>query len=760
MNWFFAFEENYKCKDSKIQTINDIKNSGFEIIPATVPGNVETDLMKCGKLPDIYYSVNTLEAMKLENMHYWYFAEFELDSDEYFLNFEGIDTIADIYVNGNLAKQCDNMFIAHEVYGDFTAGKNEVVVHIKPVCIEARKYNAPAGTKALKYNMETLSLRKATHMFGWDIMPRIVSAGIWKDVEIKKIKDDAIEDVYITTQHIDFSQNTAYLSVAVHTKLSGDFARDYTLKLNAKCKHSEFSFEETLWHTDGRFQISVQNPQLWWPKNYGEPKLYDINLELCYKGKTVDTKSFKFGIRTVKLHTREMVDENDRGDFCFEVNGKRIFVLGSNWVPLDALHSNDINRLDKAMEMAVDLGCNMLRCWGGNVYESEKFYELCDENGIMVWQDFAMACGMYPTDDDIARKLEKEAVYQIKRLRNHTCIVLWAGDNECDIMRFWQKFVPDPNINTLTREVLRRAVENHDYTTPYLPSSPYVSPKSMAEKLKLPEDHLWGPRDYFKGEYYKNSVCHFVSETGYQGFPSVKSLKKFLKEPEKIFNDDGTTTDEYLVHATAMETKDGAPYTYRIRISCTQVETLFGKAEENLADFVRKSQISQAEAIKYFIEKSRISKGYRTGILWWNLVDGWPQVSDAVVDYYYSKKLAYHFIKRSQNPVCLMFDEPDSNGCIKLIGVNEFSDDAQLEYTVTDVLEGKNVMSGTAVLKSDCASEIASLSIESGEQKFYLIKWKKDGIESTNHYFTNIINTDYHKYLTALKNCGMDEFDE
>ena len=743
----------------EIRTAEDIRKAGFEIIEnATVPGNVEIDLMKAGKLPDIYYSTNTLEAQKLENMHYWYFAEFELDDTESYLNFEGIDTIADIYINGNLAESCENMFSSYRVYSNFNPGKNQVVVHIKPVCIEARRYNIPVSSNGLKYNDPAMYVRKAAHMFGWDIMPRIVSAGIWKPVTIEKIKEDEITEVYLTTMSIDKENSNANMRFCMHAELSGDFARDYTVKVHGVCGDSEFTFEEMLWHNNINHSFSIENVKLWWPRNYGEANLYAVTVELYYKGEIKDTYKLNIGVRTVELLNAEMIDENDNGEFCFVINGQRIFALGTNWVPLDALHSNDVNRIEDAMAMIDDIGCNMIRCWGGNVYENDKFYEICDRMGIMVWQDFGMGCAVYPQDRNFAAKLEQEAVEQIKRLRNYPSIVLWAGDNECDCAYLWSGAKRDPNENFLTREILRKAVLAHDYTRPYLPSSPYMSEKSIKENLPLPEEHLWGPRDYFKGNYYRNSVCHFASETGYHGFPSVKSLKKFLANPEKIFNDNGVATDEYLVHAAAMETVDGAPYTYRIRLAYTQVETLFGKAAENLDDFVKQSQISQAEAKKYFIEKFRIGKGHRTGILWWNLLDGWPQVSDAVVDYYYSKKLAYHYIKRSQQPVCLMFDEPfDSK--IVLVGVNEFLKDTRVEYEVTDVLADKVVLSGNVYLKADAATRIDALEIEPGEKKFYLITWTKDGVEYKNHYFTNIIDIDYKEYLEAQTRCGMDEYD-
>lgn len=500
--------------------------------------------------------------------------------------------------------------------------------------------------------------------------------------------------------------------------------------------------------------------KFWWPKNAGEPNLYDVTVSLLYKGEVCDTYSFKHGIRTIQLDRTDVTTPDGDGEFCFRINGKKIFVMGTNWVPLDAFHSNDLNRLPKAMELIDDIGCNMIRCWGGNVYESDEFFDYCDAHGIMIWQDFAMGCAVYPEDEGFQYDLEVEALYQIKRLRNHASLTLWAGDNECDIAHGWSGYYVNPTGNQLTRKVLPKAVEAHDYMKPFLASSPYVSEDVYLGKGISPEEHMWGPRDYFKGDYYKNTFCHFASETGYHAFNSPESLKRFLANPEKIFEEDGTATDEYLVHAASMETDANAPYAYRIRLAHNQVVTLFGKPEEEFEDFVRQSQMSQAEAKKYFIEKFRVNKWKQTGIIWWNLLDGWPQVSDAIVDYYYVKKLAYHYIKRSQEPVCLMFDEPKENR-IRLMAANDLPKDMDVSYVVKRIGADADevVLRGQLKAAADSTVEADVLSIDDGEKEFYLIEWQYGGKACKNHYFTNIIDIDYGKYMDALRKCGMDEFE-
>lgn len=303
----------------------------------------------------------------------------------------------------------------------------------------------------------------------------------------------------------------------------------------------------------------------------------------------------------------------------------------------------------------------------------------------------------------------------------------------------------------------------HDYARPYLPSSPYVDEEAYRTDGKISEDHLWGPRDYFKGKYYKNTVCHFASETGYHGCPSPLSLEKYIPKEylftaENQYDWNGINNEMWLAHASSPETETG-PYLYRIRLMADQVTTLFGATVPcDLDSFARASQISQAEAKKYFIERFRVTKWRRTGIIWWNLIDGCPQISDAVVDYYYCKKLAYHYIKRSQEPLALMFDEPE-NGILTLYAVNDLTRNAEFTYKVTDMTEGEVVFEGKGFAPADSSSSLCSLGIKENEKHFYLIEWKIDGESYSNHYMTNIRDIDYSEYMGYIKKCGYDQFE-
>lgn len=773
---YYAENRNVRKIRESITTTADAARLIYSCVDASVPGNFERDFEKAGLIPDPYFGLNTLKMQDLENLHLWYTTTFTYHGtpdENTGLRFEGIDTVAEIYLNGVLLKKVSNMFLTYDIPVGETIrdGENDLVVHIIPAVIAAREYELPVSSNALKYGYESLYIRKAASMYGWDIMPRIVSGGIWKPVSLVRKKPDRIEDIFLYTNDLRMNADGktasgASLMAYFTLHIEKDFLKNFRLRVKGACGDSSFAMECEPCFTNGRMSAWISDPKLWWPKNAGDANLYDCTAELLYCGEVVDTLTLRTGIRTVGLSRTSTTDKDGNGDFCFIVNGKRVFAMGTNWVPLDAFHSNDINRIDYAMEMANDIGCNIIRLWGGNVYENQRFFDLCDESGILVWQDFGMGCSVYPQEKRFLDMLEPEVLQVIKANRNHPSLILWAGDNECDYAFNWAGTKRDPNQNIITREFLPQMLRAHDFTRPYLPSSPYIDEEAYKSGKPTSEDHLWGPRDYFKGNFYKNTVCHFASETGYHGCPSPKALEKFISKEQlwPIFDENGVPGTEWLMHASCMRPEPSDPYAYRIGLMARQVKTLFTETPDNLNDFALMSQISQAEAKKYFIERFRITRGRRNGIIWWNLVDGWPQISDAVVDYYYTKKLAYHFIKRSQQPVLLAFDEPDEAGTsITLYGVNDLTDNVTVSYRVRNITDGTVVAKASGMLNAEKSSPLLHIDIQKDEKKFYLIEWEYTRNDNTvrgkNHYFTNIIDVDYRAYRAALEECGMLELE-
>ena len=749
----------YSREGGDFKSERELKVAGLKKLNARVPGNFELDLHTAGIIESPFFGTNMKKVNELEDFHVYYFRKFKASLKEDFnpeMLFEGLDTFADIYLNGKLAGSCANMLIEQrlDVSGLLKDGENELFVHIRPSVVEALKYDYPVYLATQCVSYESLFVRKAPHMYGWDIMPRAVSAGIWRPVSLLLKPKVRIESAYLFTQSVSAGRDEATLRFFFSTTAEPlPFGR-YEIEVEGICGDSKFKTKSFV-HCPKAGHINlirVRNPKLWWPRGYGEQNLYDVIVTLLRDGKPVDSLKLRDGIRSVELKRTSTTTDRGDGEFVFEVNHERIFMKGSNWVPLDAFHSRDIERVDKAMEMVIDLDCNILRCWGGNVYESNRFYDLCDELGVCIWQDFTMGCAIYPQNDEFKGRFETEIRSTMRRLRQHPSIILWAGDNECDSAFGWYK-LGDPNRNSITRELLPKLTWEEDPTRPFLPSSPFIDGEvwKVGERY-IPEQHLWGPRDSFKSEFYKNSAAHFASEIGYHGCPSVKSIKKFISKSNLW---PWYKNEEWQIHSSC-PTPDffGDDPDSRNALMAKQAKELFGKVPEDLERFAFASQCVQAEAKKFFIELFRSSMWRRTGIIWWNLLDGWPQFSDAIVDYYFEKKLAYEYIKRSQRRICLMLKEPVDWGQT-LIAVNSTLESSELNFLVKDIESEEIFLSGSKTLEANKGTELGRIPFSMGDKRIYLIEWKDRLGKAKNHYLAGLPPFDLTWYRRVMGKAGL-----
>ena len=282
-----------------------------------------------------------------------------------------------------------------------------------------------------------------------------------------------------------------------------------------------------------RVRFDNVEAELWWPRGYGAQPLYDAEVSLLDKdGKELAKNIRKIGFRTVELEYADICPPDEKGKFLFKVNGIPIFIKGTNWVPVDALHGGGSEKLSSVLEMLADLNCNMVRIWGGGVYEPKEFFDYCDANGILVWHDFCMGCTFYPQRDDFAKTIENEAIQAVTRIRNHPSMALWCGNNENDISLRWQlgRYRINPNDDRISREVLPRVLLEFDPLRPYLPSSPFISQKYFDNpKNVIPsESHLWNSDGYYKIPFFSNTPAIFCSEIGYHGCPNLGSLKRMM----------------------------------------------------------------------------------------------------------------------------------------------------------------------------------------------------------------------------------------
>jgi len=713
-------------------------------LEATVPGCVQLDLSREGYLPgDLYIGENILQTQEYEGYEWWYTRAFTLPEvkENAFLVFDGVDCIAEYYLNGILLGESRNMMISHEFAVDrhLQAGENTLTVHIKSPVIAAHygSYSVAAMMTWGNAPAET-GVRRAPHSFGWDIMPRAVTSGLWRDVKLEIRDKLRFSQLYFKTTATD-----CLLLYEIESKWA-DF-KDVEIEALGSCGDSTFSVRTPL-NTGkaGRLSLPIQNPKTWWPYGYGEANIYDAVVRIYSRGDLVHEEAASFGLRTVALDRTDATDGHS-GRFRFLINGVEIMCKGSNWVPLDAFHSRDAGRYEKALALVKDIGCNILRCWGGNVYEQHRFYDFCDRNGIMVWQDFSMACRIYPETAEFLKEIEKEVLWVVRALRNHPSIILWAGDNEVD--ELISSFA-NPSINRITRQVIPSILHQNDIGRPYLPSSPYISDAVCQNKagLRPSEEHVWGPRDYYKSSFYKENRAHFISEIGYHGCPSLESIRKFIT-PEKLWPYQNNS--EWILHSS-----DQAGNDMRVMLMEKQVRQLFGTVPTNPEDYILASQISQAEAKKYFIERMRVGRPEKTGIIWWNLLDGWPQMSDAVVDYYFTKKLAYGYIKRSQAPFCLIADEI-SHWKTRIFACNDTLGQRSGHFTVTDAETKEVLLDRDFTAEANTSTCIGELPLYYSSRKMLLIQWEANGETGFNHYLCGYPPFDLSWYQNILKELGL-----
>ncbi len=750
-----------------------MKNIEYQTIEATVPGDVILDLQAAGKIEEPELGSNVYKLRSYEGYQWRYsrtFASPGHGAEDYvFLRFGGIDCFAEIYLNGKHIGSTDNMLIEHEF--DVTEAikpqgqENNLEVIIRSSVVEGRKFIPP--TISFEFAQpESIYARRAPHTYGWDIMPRLVGAGLWRDVVLSVESPVHFKDVHWFTTNVNVENKTAGVTAHMTVNLPVKYQEAKTkaeITLSRNGKEAAKILAPIIAHAS-RFQIGLEDVDFWWPRGYGEAALYDAVVKILdEQGNILDTDTKKIGIRTIKLDYTDVHTEENPGRFCFVVNGEKIYVHGSNWTPLDALHGRDKQHLEAAMQTAIDLNCNMLRCWGGNVYEDHDFFDLCDENGIMVWQDFAMGCTMYSQDHDFQHAIAKEVRSVVTKLRSHPSLALWAGNNENDIaVASWSlgALGLDPNDDVVSRITIPNALYETDPTINYLPSSPYLSPKAMENGYNesiLPENHLWGPRGYYKDNFYLGARALFVSEIGYHGMPNRSSLEKmFPSESVYPWSDvkNRRWNEDWLTKSVRI--LEGQGYTpHRNNLMINQVRLLFGEVPTDLDDFIFASQSVQAEAMKFFIERFRGHKfAPYTGMLWWNIRDGWPVISDAITDFYNSPKMAYYFIRNAQKDVCVMMNDPE-NGGYPLVVANDTREDCTGKVTVTEVKSGKKVFEGEYSVAANGRTVIATIPARDGQGIFKICYTGRGGEELSNHYLYGTAPFKLDEYRDLLKKMKM-----
>lgn len=653
--------------------------------PAQVPGTVHTDLLANGVIEDPYYRTNERDQQWIDKKDWIYRTTFEVEEawlrqDCIDLQFNGLDTYADVYLNDSLLLKADNFFVAwrKSVKDKLRPGTNELRIYFhSPTNVGLEKlyahgYGLPAvndqsengGMGGAKVSVFT---RKPGYHYGWDWGPRLVTSGIWRPVVLEIWDAARLEEVYFHQEEL--TEERAKLQAQVQIEVAQ--ARNGRLLLYSG---EELLAEKAVGLQPGRqrenLEVVIENPELWWSWDLGEPHLYDLRTVLELDGQTVDTDEQKIGLRTIRV----VQQPDEKGSsFYFELNGVPLFAKGANYIPNDVF----IPRVTKAqyarvLGSAVAANMNMVRVWGGGFYEEDIFYDLCDEMGLLVWQDFMFACSMYPGDEDFLAKVREEAEYNVRRLRRHPSIALWCGNNEIDVAwaqhkEFqgwgWKQLYGQKRreeiwtaYDRIFNQILPGVVSELSPQTFYWPSSPYNKEGEHAGNNTPNGDiHYWGVwhgKEPFSAFY--DNIGRFMSEYGFQSFPEFETVKKY------------TLPEDWDIESEVMSAHQRSGIG-NLRIRSYMKDHY--RVPRRFEDMLYIGQLLQAEGMKMAIEAHRTAKPYCMGSLYWQLNDCWPVASWSGMDYYQNWKAMHYFVKKAFAPVMLAFR--CENGQLNLQAVSD-----------------------------------------------------------------------------------------
>ncbi|WP_212002167.1 glycoside hydrolase family 2 protein [Chitinophaga sp. HK235] len=650
------------------ETVADTLVSGWEFSrvdegiwrPATVPGTVHTDLLALQLIPDPFVGTNEKAVQWVDKKDWqyrkrWKLTASDLQYEVLELDFKGLDTYASVYVNGHLVLQSANMFVEQVVNVKqwLHEGENELrVLFESPIKHDMPQFLKdqviyPAGNDASDIPLSVYA-RKAPYHYGWDWGPRLVTAGIWKPVYLKKWNKAIIRDIWWQQQQLNAAKAALNAVLTLETVTAGT----YNLKLSTAlpgARRETITKVVTLQKGTNTIQVPVQikQPKLWWPAGLGDPTRYTMSAELLDKNTVLAADHQLIGLRTI-----EVVNKPDSlgESFYVKVNGRPVFMKGANYIPQD----NFLPRVSekKYRQLFEDMQSshfNMVRVWGGGIYEDDLFYALADANGILVWQDFMFACTLYPADTAFLANVKQEAAYTIKRLRNHPSLALWCGNNEVAVaIKNWgwqsgyaytdaQWASLQQGYEQLFKELLPAVVKENDPGRFYFHSSP-ISNWGKKEDFTKGDNHYWGVwhgMEWF--EAFNTHIPRFMSEYGFQSFPEMATIDSFA------------TKADYDIFSNVMQAHQKSPAKGNTAIKTYMLH--YYRAPKDFPSFVYLSQVLQAEGMKVAIEAHRRAMPYCMGTLYWQLNDCWPGPSWSGRDYYGRWKALQYYVKDAFSPL-------------------------------------------------------------------------------------------------------------
>ena len=649
--------------------------------PATVPGVVHTDLMDNKIIEDPFFRLNERGMQWIDKEDWIYQTTFQLTPEmmgreNIDLIFKGLDTYADVYLNEKKILEANNMFREWKtsIKPDLKPGENVLKIYFhSPIKVDIPKWDAlpyqyEAGNDQSEnggvFNKKvSVFARKAGYHYGWDWGPRLVTSGIWRPVYVEAWDNARINDVFIRQPEVSKSR----ASLIGEVEILADKEIDQANVTITEAASGRVLAGQTVSLQKGINKISlpfsIKSPKLWWSNGLGEPHLYSFRTDLTVNNQTSDAWTEEVGLRSLKIVNRP---DKDGKTFYVELNGIPVFAKGANYIPQDNfLPRVTPGQYEKTILDAANANMNMLRIWGGGTYESDLFYQLCDRYGILVWQDFMFACSLYPAEGELLENIRQEAIDNVKRLRNHTCIALWCGNNECNDAWFnwgWQKRYKAQNpeyeqkiwkqFNDQYNVTLPQVVEEYAPESFYWPSSPFARYDGGSDD-RNGDRHYW---EVWHGkkpiEMYNKERSRFFSEYGFQSFPEFESVKRYAPRQE----------DWDIYSEVMMSHQRGGMHANEL------IETYLlneYRKPRNFEAFLYMNHVLQGDAIKTAIEAHRRDMPYCMGTLFWQHNDCWPVASWASRDYYGRWKAQHYFARKAYRDI-LVSPIADEDGQLKV----------------------------------------------------------------------------------------------
>lgn len=724
---------------------------------ATVPGNVEIELEKQGYLTDCMPSDNVHATTAFDSVDDWTYS-LTFDAPDFkdgwtrTLVFEGIDTIADIFLNGEKVYEARNMFVAHRISLQERLRKkdNELKVIIRSALNAAKEYNYDIfsiSRASTGYGGQTY-LRKARHEWGWDNAPRLLTSGLYRSVYIESLPPERFSEIYLYTGKVMSDQ--VQLGIIWQFETPAKQWQDLQIRFILSSKGNKiYDATHPIDFIRGaeRFSVPRDAIELWWPRGFGEASLCDITIQMLREDRIIAEWKDKWGVRTLRLERTENITDDDVGEFVFVVNNERVYINGCNWKPLDALHSRADAKVEKVLDLALDLNCNMVRIWGGGIYEDTPFFDYCDRNGIMVWQDFMFGCEFPPMDDWYCKLVEWEANAIVRKLRNHASLAVWCGDNEDDECLGWTHGNSTilPSDNRITREILKNCVLKNDPYRSYIESSPYISDETMQERRTgrvthhQPEAHLYPPTMHY-AESLRACRSRLIGETGPIIINAMTDNERiFAREKGRAERLWDVPLDPTLRNLMMHQTDD---YFQSWRQTGKDLcKKWFGRdfIFKEWKDYCLAVNIICGDVFKDAIEYCRTNRWNKTGVIWWSLYDMWPMLFNySVVDVDFHKKMPYYWIKQSQQYFALLIVRREMNGKIALYTANDTLERHLGEYKITayDEIGSMRIVAVGAYDEVPNTSRMIQRLPEKNTPELWIIEWSEHGKKYYNHFVT------------------------